>query len=255
MMELYNKNSIFRCRYLQNLINRFTNASLSVEGEEGNLSDTIQAMKIYYQQQALEYAFDIKKGEKLTIGNIKEIEKTLTNGEYENFRTTQAEVGGSKIPRSKPKNIYMEMYQLFDNYYNIWSELEDPFLREALFHIKFLHIHPFEDGNGRTARILLIRNLCANNEIPCVITKETKKEYCNYIEQNNPEQLADFLRNLSEKELQTMATLYDELNKKELILSNNMTKEQKLRYENNISFEEWQRHNEKEEKVLAKTLK
>ena len=59
----------------------------------------------------------------------------------------------------------MEMYQLFDNYYNIWNEL-DPYLREAMFHIKFLQIHPFEDGNGRTARIILIRNLCADSSEP-----------------------------------------------------------------------------------------
>ena len=230
MIELYNKNCTFRKTYLSNLINRFSNASLSVEGLEGDLSNPYQAMQLYYQSQALNYIFSLPQNEQLTIGNIKEIEKIITQGELESFRTTQAEVCGSAIPRTKPQNIYMSLYQLFDNYYNIWSDL-DPYYKEALFHIRFLHIHPFEDGNGRTARILLIRNLCADNQIPCVITKETKSEYCQYIEHNDPKGLANFLKMLSEKELETMLHMYKDLNQQGLIESNNMTEEQQKEYE------------------------
>ena len=227
--ELYDKKSLFRKKYLENLINRFTNASLGVEGVEGDLADTMQAMNIYQQTQALEYAFSIKKDEQITINNIKQIEDLLTGGEISNFRTTQAEVVGSKVPRSKAPYIYMDLYTLFDNYYNIWKDT-DPFLREANFHIRFLHIHPFEDGNGRTARILLIRNLCANKQVPCVITKEVKEEYCQYIENNDAEGLANFFRKISDKELNTIINLYRSLDSKGLIKENLMSKEQKMRY-------------------------
>lgn len=151
--ELYDNKNIFRKKYMENLINRFTNASLGVEGVNGDLADTMQAMNIYQQTQALEYALSIKKDERLNVNDIKTIEDLLTGGEINNFRTTQAIVYGSNIPRSKATNIYMDLYVLFDNYYNVWKDL-DPFLREAYFHIRFLHIHPFEDGNGRTARVL-----------------------------------------------------------------------------------------------------
>ncbi len=236
MIELYNKKNKFRQNYIFNLINRFANASLSVEGLERSLSDPYQAMQIYYQTQALEYALDLNQNERLTLGNIKEIEKIITGEELQNFRTTKVEVYGSSISCAKPQNIYMRLYQLFDNYYNIWCDL-DPFYKEALFHISFIHIHPFEDGNGRTARILLIRNLCANNQIPCVITKETKSEYCKYIGDNDPEGLANFLRRLSETELEVMLKIYDNLNQKGLIESNNMTGEQQKRYEKYIVLE------------------
>ena len=234
--ELYDKKSIFRNKYMENLINRFTNASLSVEGVNGDLADTMQALNIYQQTQALEYAFSIKKDENININNIKKIENILTGEEISNFRTTSADVYGSKVSRSKPAYIYMDLYTLFDNYYNIWKDL-DPFLREAYFHIRFLHIHPFEDGNGRTARILLIRNLCANGQVPCVITKETKAEYCSYIENNDAEGLANFFRKISDKELNTILNLYKILDSKGLIKDNKMTKKQEKEYNKIIGQE------------------
>ncbi len=234
--ELYDKKSIFRKKYLENLINRFTNASLGVEGVEGNLADTIQAMNIYQQTQALEYAFSLKKNEKLTINDIKQIEDLLTGGEVTDFRKTRAEVVGSNVRRSKPQFIYMDMYTLFDNYYNVWKDL-DPFLREAYFHIRFLHIHPFEDGNGRTARILLIRNLCASKEVPCVITKEVKTEYCSYIENNDAEGLAKFFKQIADKELNTILNLYRNLDSKGLIKENRLSVEQEEEYNRIIGLQ------------------
>lgn len=227
--ELYDKKNIFRKKYMQNLINRFTNASLQVEEISGDLADTKQAMNIYQQTQALEYAFSLKKDHILNIDNIKQIEDILTGGEVTNFRTTQAIVVGSNVLRSKAAYIYMDLYTLFDNYYNIWNDV-DPFLREAYFHIRFLHIHPFEDGNGRTARILLIRNLCVNGQIPCIITKEVKEEYCSYIENNDAEGLAKFFKKISNNELITILNLYNNLNSKGLIKENNMTKSQQKKY-------------------------
>ncbi len=227
--ELYDKKGIYRKKYLENLINRFTNASLGVEDIEGDLADTIQAMNIYQQTQALEYALSVSADEQLTINNIKQIEELLTGGEINNFRRTQAQVIGSKVERTKAQYIYMELYNLFDNYYNIWNDL-DPFLREAYFHIRFLHIHPFEDGNGRTARILLVRNLCANNQVPCVITKEVKQEYCNYIENNDAAGLAKFFKTIATKELNIMTNIYRNLNEKGLIEDSLMTEEQERKY-------------------------
>ena len=227
--ELYDKNNLFRKKYLNNLVNRFSNASLQVEGVNGDLSDTLQAMNIYQQTQAIEYAFDFPKDEKLNVGTIKEIENMVTGGEIDNFRTTKAEVIGSNVPRSKAGMIYMDIYTLLDNYYNVWKDL-DPFLREAYFHIRFLHIHPFEDGNGRVARILLIRNLCANGGIPCVITKQVKDEYCQYIENNDTVGLAEFLRKLSNNEMNTMINIYKSLDEKKLIYDNNMNDKQEYEY-------------------------
>ena len=121
-IELYKQETIFRKNYFKNLINRFTNASLGIEGIDGNLVDTIQAMNIYQQTKALEYIFN-SDDSNLTIGEIKKIASIITGEAVTDFRTTKAEVIGSNIRRSSAKTIYSDMYVLFDNYYKIWQEL------------------------------------------------------------------------------------------------------------------------------------
>ena len=49
--------------------------------------------------------------------------------------------------------------------------------REALFHIRFERIHPFNDGNGRTGRILLNHNLLKAGIAPVLITSVMSKDY------------------------------------------------------------------------------
>lgn len=227
--ELHQKNNPFRQKYLPHLISRFTNASLEMESESGNFASPYQALKIWYQTQAIEYALDQDPGMRLNLGDIKEIEKLVTCEELENFRTTRAEVAGSKVLRTPANMIYNALYNLLNSYYNIWCDA-DPFWREANFHIQFLYIHPFQDGNGRTARVLLFRNLCANGQIPCVITKEVKAEYCSYIENNDVEGLANLFRRLSENELTTMLNIYNFLNDRKLIPDNLMSQEQEKIY-------------------------
>ncbi|MGM9850383.1 MAG: Fic family protein [Bacilli bacterium] len=243
--ELTDKNNFFRKKYVENLINRFINASLTMENIDDDLANTIQALNIFYQTEALELALSQEED---TLRNpidqcteLKELIKIVSGEEFDGFRPTRAIVEGSNIQRTSPKKIQQDLYYMYDNYNNFipyTNEVDEIYLKEAQLHIRLLHIHPFQDGNGRVSRIILIRNLLHQNKIPCVITKEVKKEYCNYIENSDEIGLAKLFERLSEKEFQTMICLYNELDKKGLLKENKMTPDQQEKYNNIIGKKE-----------------
>ena len=235
-VELKDKNSNYRKRYFDMLKYRLAYGSLELEGIEGDLADAIQSIKIYNQLDAINYIFE-RPEEELSpmqyLNLLCEVAERATGGEINNFRTTEAKVIGSNVERSNPRMIRNDLYYLVDDY-NYWIQncksVDEFYEIEARFHIRLLHIHPFEDGNGRTARIILVYNLCSHDVAPCIITKEVKKEYCDYIERGDEKGLANLIKRLSEKELEAMITLYNDLDRKGLIEENTMTPELEQKY-------------------------
>ena len=232
------KESNFKKTYFEMLKYRLAFASLELEGISDDLSDIKQSIKIYNQLNAINYMFDTHKEESLShyefTNLLCNVAEKVTGEEINNFRTTTAYVNGSSVERSKPQMIRNDLWYLIDDYnYRIENcKNEKEFFEiEADFHIRFLHIHPFEDGNGRVARILLAYNMSKHSIAPCIITKEIKKEYCDMIENSDTKKLAELFEELSKKELDTMVSLYKELDEKGLIEDNYMSDKQLEEYE------------------------
>ena len=231
-------NSTFKQNYFEMLKYRLAYGSLELEGEmNGDLASPTQSIKIFNQLNAINYIFETKHSDKLShfefTNLLCKIAELVSGGEINNFRTTDAMVKGSKVERTKPQMIRNDLWYLIDDYnYQIdnCNNEYSLFEIEALFHIRLLHIHPFEDANGRTARIILAYNMCKHNLAPCVITKERKKEYCDYIENFDYKGLAKLFEALSKQELETMVALYRKMDDEGLIESNKMTKEQEEEY-------------------------
>jgi len=57
-----------------------------------------------------------------------------------------------------------------------WNKYH-PLIQAALLHGEFVKIHPFVNGNGRTARLLLNLVLMNNGYTPIVIKKEDRLNY------------------------------------------------------------------------------
>lgn len=68
------------------------------------------------------------------------------------------------------------MVTLMDWYHGVAQQLH-PVERASQLHADFVNIHPFIDGNGRTARLLLNLELMKAGYPPCVITVDKRLAY------------------------------------------------------------------------------
>lgn len=73
----------------------------------------------------------------------------------------------------RPENVEHEMELLIGWYSN--QEVNISILAE--FHARYESIHPFQDGNGRTGRLLLFRECLKNGIVPVVIEDANRNAY------------------------------------------------------------------------------
>jgi Fic family protein len=74
----------------------------------------------------------------------------------------------------------------------------NPILLAAEFHYRFIRIHPFDDGNGRTARILMNFILMRFDYPPAVIKTEDKAKYFAVLQQADAGLLEPFVNYIAE---------------------------------------------------------
>ena len=67
---------------------------------------------------------------------------------------------------------------------------EHPVKVAADFHLRFVDIHPFIDGNGRTARLLMNLVLLGHGYPMTIIKTEERQVYMKSIEEGNTDWIA-----------------------------------------------------------------
>ena len=85
-------------------------------------------------------------------------------------------ISGAKHVPPKHYEITTLMQELVEEYYNNWTDYH-PVVRATLLHGEFVKIHPFIDGNGRTARLLLNFELMRSGYVPIIIKNEDRAKY------------------------------------------------------------------------------
>ncbi len=142
---------------------------------------------IHYQEavnhaKAFDYIIDVLKSGKIINENIVlEIHKKLLSGidDYNAgfYRNCPVRISGSRVILPNPLKVPNLMKNLFDN-----LEQYDSLENIIKLHLDFVSIHPFSDGNGRCARLLINLLLMHNGFCPIIIRPRDRKRYIDSIE-------------------------------------------------------------------------
>jgi Fic family protein len=83
-----------------------------------------------------------------------------------------------------------------------------PITLASIAHYNLARIHPFEDGNGRGARILMNLILMRNKYYPAIIKREDRIEYITTLNQANDGDIFPFLVLVANSVLETERIIY-----------------------------------------------
>ena len=207
--------------YIEDLVTRSTYHSNAIEGNTLTYAETYAILyndnsfkiegkeprEIYEainHKEALNIVFEnLQEKREFDERFIKKLNETINKNikETSGFRKVQVFIQGSDHIPPEPEKVPNLMNYYIYNYNN---DIEDIFLKIAKYHIEFEKIHPFEDGNGRTGRLLLNYELLKNDLPPVVISKDERVKYFEFIRKNDSSGLAEWFKELSNAEEQRM---------------------------------------------------
>lgn len=201
--------------YLKDFITRSTYNSNAIEGNKLTLAETRELLycdmnlKINADGRSINEAINHKRAMEYAFLNI---HKYISNSTIENINNIiNGNIKKFFLPDCGEKvniNIFLNMedYENFEKNkrnYLMWDYFYDGtniFRRIAEKYFLFEKRHPFENGNGRTGRILINYELIKNNIVPIVIEKENKKEYLKFLEEADFVGFGEWIKTLSNEE-------------------------------------------------------
>lgn len=105
-------------------------------------------------------------------------------GNYKEYPNSVRLQNGEIFEYASPKDTPILMGELIQWYRTEEAKKEHhPVVLAALLHYEFVRIHPFDDGNGRMARLLLNYVLLRHEFLPVIIKSADKKKYLNALNQ------------------------------------------------------------------------
>ena len=205
--------------YMEDMLVRIAHHSTAIEGNTLTQAETISILihnfiprdmseREYYEVKNYRKAFNtlLEADRKITTELIKKYNKYIMENLHDlngKFKTTQNLILGAEFEPTKP---YLVPFEIEDWCNNLSYRLENTKTNEEKVeiimdqHIKFEKIHPFNDGNGRTGRLLIIHSCLKEDLEPIIILKGEKGKYINLLASENLKELTKWALQLQEKE-------------------------------------------------------
>lgn len=153
------------------------NLTISDEMLNVNLNDIIETSNHF---RCIDLVID-SANYKLNESFIKQLHALLKNGTNDSrkpwfkigdYKLLDNEVGGTET--TSAKEVPAAMKSLLNEY----NKKKEVTLEDIIdFHVKFERIHPFQDGNGRVGRLIILKECLKNNIVPPLIKDEYKHFY------------------------------------------------------------------------------
>ena len=155
----------------------FETRTIGAQEDVVNVDDVIETVNHF---NCIDYIIDTA-GKQLTQAYIKRLHLMLKTGTKDatrewfavgDYKQLSNEVGG--VMTTEPEKVAESMADLLD-----WYEAQDQMgIGDILeFHWRFERIHPFQDGNGRIGRLIMLKECLKHNVVPFIITDDIKTFY------------------------------------------------------------------------------
>ena len=170
---------------------------------------------VHYQEavnhaKAFDYIIDILKSKAIINETVVlDIHKKLLSGidDYNAgfYRNCPVRISGSRVILPNPMKV-PDLMKAFWGKYKSSTKIEDIIKT----HLDFVSIHPFSDGNGRCARLLMNLLFMCNGFCPIIIRPRDRKRYINSIEKAQlTGDIDDYIKFMVRRLSQSFDTIFD----------------------------------------------
>jgi len=198
---------------------KFTYNSNKIEGSTFSLDDVLNLME-YQQVQGTHKFEDVIEtknslelfdfvadtlGELITKTLLLEYHSILKKNTMDDergfkgcFKKIPNRILGATVKVAEPHEVELKLDELI----KWWDGLKNKALINiAEFHLRFETIHPFQDGNGRIGRFIILKQCIEADINPIFINSDNVLEYREVLAKHNVKDLYEFFNECEEYEL------------------------------------------------------